>query len=533
LISKDSLKSPEYIKGALLRRMWYIALPFFVIATGAVLYCIKAPRVYLGKTLILVEPQKVPSDFVKSTVTMELADRLRTIEEQVKSRTKLEKIVNEQGLYPEIRATRTMTDAVEALSRNVGIRVNQSRSGASASFTITFETPDPAKARDVPNAVAALFIEDNLKLRESQAMGTTRFLDRELERMQAVLRDKEEQVRKFKENHVGLLPENMPSNYQILSRLQQQLDSINANLQKTEDRKVLLQMQLSRLETLDAISPPASLAPGPIAVQPAGETVEELRKQLQAMRSKYSDRHPDVIRLQASIDNLEKEPRDEPPPAGESPSAAGRGPRAHASSDLQSNDPAVQLRVIEKELATLLKEREKLTEEIARFHERIERGPEIEQKFVDIRRGYEEAYGIYQSLLDKRLQAQLSENLERAQQGEQFAILDPARAPERPFKPDTRKVLLMGFALALGGGLGLAYLREFLDPVLWTSKDLESLSGVPVLVSIPLVATRRERKKIFLKRVGAAFCLTFMATVLVYWLLVLYKKDPGAFSLPL
>ena len=199
---------------------------------------------------------------------------------------------------------------------------------------------------------------------------------------------------------------------------------------------------------------------------------------------------------------------------------------------VQREDFLSQLKLIDKQLTTLAKEKRKTSRQIAQYRQRIEEGPKIEQMFVDLRRDYTEASENYQSLLEKRLQAQLAENLERAQQGEQFRILDPAKLPEKPFKPNLLKTLAIGFMMALSCGFGLAYVWEYLDPTFQSSKELESIVDLPVLVFIPVVNTEKQRRWNILKRVGAAGVLVSMASVLFYALFVLWKMDSTALPIP-
>jgi hypothetical protein len=192
---------------------------------------------------------------------------------------------------------------------------------------------------------------------------------------------------------------------------------------------------------------------------------------------------------------------------------------------LQREDFLSQLKLIDKQLVTLAKEKKKISRQITRYHQRIENGPKIEQMFVDLRRGYQEASGSHQSLLQRKMQAELAENMERAQQAEQFRILDYARLPEKPIKPDVKKILALGFMMALACGLGLAYVREYLDPAFLTAKDLEGVAQLPVLVSVPVVNTKQERSWNLLKKTGAAGALVSMASVLIYALFHLWKME--------
>ena len=524
MIPKDGM-SPKYLKAAFVRQFWYIVLPFFLISVLAVVYCMKAPRVYKAETLILVEPQKVPQEYVSSTVTIDLDARLRTIQQQVKSRTNLEKIIREHNLYPDIRAARTMTDAVEAFRKNIEITVVRwsGRSGG-GSFEIAFMNSDPVKARDVTNAIANLYIDHNLKLREAQAAGTTGFLDRELKRVKEVLRHKEEQVRQFKEKYFGMLPEQMENNYRILAQLQQQIDSVNTTIQQIEDRKVVLQAQLGRIETARTSTVRAVGQDEAPAADQAPLTFEELRQELQSLKSRYSDKHPDVLRLAGRLAKLEK-PQDATVPDTDTKVASIQPPTSEAQRLMhaQRQDLVSQLELVDREIATLAKEKKKVSSQIAQYQQRIEEAPRIEQMFVDLDRGYSQASRNYQALLEKKMQAQLAENLERAQQGEQFRVLDIAKLPEKSFKPDIIKVLALGFAIALACSFGLAYIREHLDRTFQTSKELESLAKLPVLVSVPVVNTKQELRWNLLKKAGAAGALVSMASVLFYALFLLWK----------
>jgi len=523
--------SLEYLKDAFLRRLWYIALPFFVISIATVVYLIRAPRIYRSVTLILVQPQEIPDDYVRSTVSTDARSRLTTLREQVMSRPRLEQIINKYDLYPKIRSTSTVYDAVQVMRKNIQLEVNEPsspRDRSPASFQISFEGSVPAKVRDVTADIANLFIEDDLRLREQQAVGTSKFLDRELERMKERLRKKEELVRQFKEKYMGLLPEQMETNYRILSQLQQQLDSLNESLQQTEDRKVLLQSQLSRIEAIQSDVPSEDRSQGSISSRDEVDlSLDELRQRLEVFKSRYSEKHPDVARLAAIIALRENEEA--------SVHASDRIEKTEAQQLLlaQREDFSTQLQLVRKEIRNLRQEKKETSREIYEYKGRIEEGPKIEQLLVDLRRGYEEASANYQSLLEKRLQAELAENLERTQKGEQFRILEPAHLPEMPVKPEILKNLMLGFVLALFSGLSLAYLREYQDPTFWSSKDMRGFIDVPVLVSIPVVFTRRELRWNSIKRMGTVGTLVSMGSALSYALFVLWRMDPSAFPIPL
>jgi polysaccharide chain length determinant protein (PEP-CTERM system associated) len=531
MIPKDDLDF-EYVKEALRRRFWYIVVPFFLVSTATVFYCIKAPRIYKSTTLLLVQAQEVPQDYVRSIVTSDTRSRLNTLREQVMSRPRLEEIIKTHELYPKLLAKQTIYDAIETMREHITVTTKnpEEYARAPAAFEISYEGEGAGKVKNVTAALADLFIGDNLKLRETQAAGTSKFLDRELERVRADLRKKEESVRQFKEKYSGLLPEQMESNYRILAQLQQHLDTINASMQQTEDRKVLLRTQIG---TLDSIQSGAEGQEGDgvaLGWDQNAATIHKLRQELESLRARYTDSHPDVLRLTATIANLEQEQKAQAAPPGgveAGPSTTGGGENMMS---LHRDDLLGQLSLIDKQLVALTNEKKEIQSEIGQYRKRIESGPKIEQLLVDLRRGYAEANESYQSLLQKKLQAELSENLERTQKGEQFVILESANLPQKPFKPDVLKLLSMGLMLALGSGLGLAFLLEYLDSSFRRSKDIENIAEIPVLVAIPIVSTARELRWKVVKKVGAIGALLSMTSVLLYALFTLWKVEPTAFQ---
>jgi len=528
VIPKDGL-NPQYFLAAFRRRFWYVVIPVFLASMATVIYCIMAPRLYQSNSLILIQPQEVPTDYVKPTVTSDIQFRLDAITDEIMSRSNLEEIIKRFDLFQEERTTATLTEAIEEMREKIKVNLKKSRRrGSLTSFEVSFEYDDAKKAKEVTAALTALFLDHNFRLRQEQAVGTSKFLERELTKMKEELRQWEDKVRQFKEKYVGLLPEQMENSYRILSQLQQQLDSLNSVLQKTEDRKIMLQSRLSRLESLQDESAVSGMSGIGSADNQRPQNLEELRRQLQTLRSRYSDRHPDVIRLAGTIAKMEREQEaNTQTTASETPEDSHVNARQSGGFvDVQYEELSVELKMIDKEIISLRQEIEETNNEIEKYRHRIETGPKIEAMFVDLRRGYEQASSNYQSLLQKKLQADLAENLERTQKGEQFKILDPANLPREPFKPDIPKLLAMGFIIALACGFGMAFLREYLDPTFWSRKELESALEVPVLVSIPVILTHRERRRKKLKLAATVCVLLAMSSTLLYALFVLWRKNP-------
>jgi len=509
MIFKDGFDT-QYIMDVLRRRLWYLLLPFFIISLATVVYCIKAPKTYKSSTLVLIQPQEVPTDYVRPLVTSDARSRLSILSQQVMSRPNVEGLIKKYNLYPEVQKSTTMYDAVEAMRSNISVNIRAKGTGDSpASFEVSYVGADPVKVKDVAAAIADLFIDYNLKVREEQTEGTVKFIERELARVREKLREKEELVRQFKTKYIGILPENMENNYRILQQLQQQMASLNDTLQQIENRKLVLRTQWGKTETLQVDSQ-------------IPLTLDQLREQIKDLRSRYTERHPDVVRLATVIARMEQEHKEGHAAVSASLPGQGEVPQMMPG---QPEYLLSQLDMLDGEMEKYREERRKLGSAIEEYRRRLENGPKLEQMYVDLRRDYEQVDGSYQALLQRKLQAEMAENLERTQKGEQFRILEPANLPEKPFKPNIPKVLFVGFALALACSFGITFFREHLDKAFWDKKELESFLQLPVLASIPAIHTGKNRSWGMFKRGFAVSMLVCLVSALFYALLVLWTKN--------
>ena len=212
-----------------LRRRWYIIVPLILALGISAGFYKSLPKVYKASTLILVQPQKVPEAYVRSTVTEGMGDRLTTISQEILSRTRLEKVIQEFNLYSELKMKTPMEEIIEMMRKTIEVKV-QGGGSIQNSFTVSFMGSEPKTVMMVTNKLAFMFIEENLKVRESRAEGTANFLDRELHLMEEELKKKEQEVRYYKERNLGQLPQQMEANLRTLERLQQQLKSTSESI---------------------------------------------------------------------------------------------------------------------------------------------------------------------------------------------------------------------------------------------------------------------------------------------------------------
>ena len=177
----------------------------------------------------------------------------------------------------------------------------------------------------------------------------------------------------------------------------------------------------------------------------------------------------------------------------------------------------LQIVSVNDDISRNKKESERIQKEIAVFQQKVDVAPRREQELIALTRDYDNLKNSYNELLKKRLEANISQNLEQRQKGEQFQVLDPANLPGRPFMPDRKKVFLIAFVIASAIGFGGAVGLEMMDQTLRGVKDFQHFFNVKVFASIPDVDNGAIARQQALRR-GAIVggFLIFIATVTVF-----------------
>jgi len=475
----DTFQIDYYLELAVKRR-WLLIIPFCIAMLAGIYLAFVLPKIYQANTLILVRPQRVPTDYVRSIVSTDIDQRINTIRQQILSRTNLERVIEKFKLFsgPD-HAEMFMEDKISSIRKKIDVQVTRSgrRTGADA-FSVSYRGSDPQTVMNVANTLANFFIDENLKVREAQAIGTSGFLDDQLAVIRVRLEEAEKQSSEYRKKYMGELPDQLDTNLRVLDRMQLQLNERQASLQEAKNRLVLLDNQIEAAQNLQA-----SGVGGPSDTgQPV--TLAQLRQQLADLKASYTDRHPDVIRLKRQIKDSEAKFA-----ANESDSGAAQKEQSGSSAPLTQNqflaDQIQQRNATYLDIKDLKSEVAKIGQQIKEYQRRVEVTPKREEELLSLNRDYDNIKESYNSLLNRKLEADIAVNMEKKQKGEQFRIVDHARLPQKPVSPDLKKLIILALAAGLGLGGGLIFLLDYLDSSLKRPDDIEADLGIPVLATIP------------------------------------------------
>src|SRR4051812_48915935 len=505
---------PEDVLLILRRRIWLLLVPFAVVSAGVAAWAYKLPDQFRSETVILVVPQRVPESYVRSTVTTRIEDRLQSITQQILSRTRLERIIQDFNLYPEERKAAIMEDVVDRMRGNINVQVVKGDA-----FRVSFISDEARTAMRVTERLASLFIEESLRDREVLAEGTNQFLEAQLEDARRRLVDHEKKLEEYRRQYAGQLPTQVESNLQVLQNLQTQVQSLAESINRDSERRLILERTIADLEQQEEAAAAGLAGPGDEKPGPA-QQLAAAKTALAAMQTRLKADHPDVKKMAGIVRDLEKKADADAATADTTapvtaPVSAGTTARGRRLADAR-----LEMELLDRQLSKKQSTEVAIRKQISAYQLRVEVVPTRESEMTELMRDYQTLQGQYTSLLSKKEDSKISANLERRQIGEQFKLLDPARLPEKPFSPDRGRLNIMGMVGGVGIGLLLIGLLEYRDNSFKTDHEIMRVLSLPVLAVVPLMQSAVEKRWAFRKHIlVTAACAT---TVVAGLAVVLY-----------
>lgn len=470
--------------GNICRRKWLVLGSVVAGVAIAATLCVVLPRSYRSNTLILIENQKIPEDYVKGIGGASVEQRLTMIQQQVMSRTILSQILGEYDLYGRQVEREGLESAIETLRKMIKVETVGTLGALGKSVeavTISFAHEDPTIAMKVTAKLASLFIEENVKVREQLVTGVSVFLEQELFEAKKALETQEDAISKYKTKHMGQLPEQMEANLRALDRLQGELTATDDLLHGQADRlsrveKSIKEYEASGSTSTDSDNPRSANT----VIDPLAARLHELERRLTSLRAEWKETYPDIADTKQEMEAVKAQLAEKY--SAQTSDKEGESPKVY---DPYLRELLKQRNELRTELSAIKDRRTRLVDQIKDIERRVEQIPSREQELMILVRDYENRKKNYQALLDKRLNAHVAENLEKRQQGEQFRVLDPANIPQKPEKPNRIVIMIVGLIGGCGLGVGLAVGLDLLNPTFRRREEVEIMPGIQVLATIP------------------------------------------------
>jgi uncharacterized protein involved in exopolysaccharide biosynthesis len=534
------------------RKKSFITIFSLIFLTGLGIAIALHPM-YKSEAMITVNAQEIPENYVQSTLNEYVEARIEKINQQVLSRPRLQKVVQDLNLFSEEINQANIYEIIEKFRENINLEMiiseMQSKPGGknlsfTVAFNLSYEGKDPTTVQRVADKLANLYVEEDTKRKQRVVSATKDFLEVELERLKANIDLQEKKISEFKNKHLRELPSNINSNIQRVTRFERELEVADMQIRSLNEKKLFLESQLATVEPLS----PIVIEGDKIATNPS-QRLKELNIQLTKLKSIYSDRHPDIKKIKREIKELETQVQnsdmsiekikrqrqlendlvslesklgsDHPDVKEIKREIAVLEKEINNSmtetaklkiSEEKPDNPAyislmTQLNAINLEIQAIQEDKKNIIQSIEKYQRIIQKAPNLEKELNSLTRDYEASKGKYEEILNELMAAQVAKEIEGTQQGERFVIASPANLPTKPYKPNRLVIILVGLIIAIGASFIFSAFQESIDDTIKTAEQIQQITDVPVLTSISYIASAREKRTRWLKRIT---CLLFM-----------------------
>ena len=510
MAAAGSLNSQD-ILSILLKHRWKLALPVFVLCIATIIISVMLPPVYRSEATILIESPKIPQDLIRSTVNTVTNERIEYITQRVLTGPRVLSVIDKYNLYDSkgISAAQAIAEfrsnvEIQQVSASVGRRQT-----TTISFSVSFSDSDPQTAQDVANELITMFLDENLKSRSEIAEQTTSFLAEEAEKIRLTITNLEQSIAEFKQENSARMPEVANMNLQLMQRYEAQHQKAFLDMQEAEAALALLVRQQAQYQNTSAGAPSGLL---------------QLKQQYNEFLLRNTDQHPDALRMQRQIEDMERQQL-------ALLNAAANTPKSQLAPDADPEllkDPGyaslvAAIETSKRKLRFHQNTRSRIGQQLKELEARIIEAPVVEQEYIDLQRDLANLEEKYQEIRNKELEAQISQNLEQDQKGERFRLLEGAALPTAPESPNRMLLLISGLIASVGAGFALVIVAEFLEPGIRAHNTFAEILNAPALLTIPVFDDDLQAQPISGKQfANPAFLLVVASCLLIVGMAIIH-----------
>ncbi|MBA3246780.1 MAG: hypothetical protein H0T63_01700 [Pyrinomonadaceae bacterium] len=495
-------RTPGEYAQILWNRKWFIVLPTIAVFFAVAIVVWRLPNVYQSTTLLTVRPATIPEGIVPQLSNDDLSIRINNIGQKVVSRSALEPRILTYDLYRAERDSGWPMDLlVERMREDISIAISTSRNDITNGFTISFRAARPDVAQRVASDLAGMYISEAISQSSKNTGATKELIDREAQEAKLQLDEIGQRRMQFLMEHADTLPTTGDTLLGQATNLHQQQTALITEIARHRDQRAIWSNQYGDIKRQleQDIAEAAKNVTDPKTTSEWRDLATrevQLETALEQQRQYLKEKNPDVIVNNNLLAKIKKEKEALLADRDEKIAAEKKRLTERADNDPRIKNVEYNLKFSEQELGRQQQQLATTNAQIATLNERLNGMPSTDVGLQQIDREYQIVKQNYDMLLDKKRTVDLSDTVERNQQGESIQVLDPASLPSQPIAPKRPFLLLLG--LTAGFGLGLLLAAAFEVPRLLTvqsAADARHYTSLPVLVTLPALLTSREERR--------------------------------------
>jgi polysaccharide chain length determinant protein (PEP-CTERM system associated) len=469
------------------------------------------PKKYEAKSVIFIE-RNVIEDLVKGiAITPSMHARIKVLRDTMLSRSLVLDVLRKLDLDSQAKDNAELEEMIMKFQEKTNIKVRSNNN----LVTVSFVNKDPVLARDYINNLVNMYVEKNIFAKRKEAYDATRFLKEQVAFFKEKMDKGEEAIIKFRQNQGIYIAMDERSVINEIKDYQKEIEKLK--IRKNE-----------LTATLDSIKKQLkNEKPFTVTVFSTKEiegTIESLENRLMQLLTRYTENYPEVIKLRAQIEALKKQHKAEP---------AGRS-KGSTESEISTANPVYQqlkqkMMEIDAEINALNAKEKHLQRLIAEKEEELRHIPESKKKLADLEQERDSYKNVYEKLLERLGQSEVSKQMEIEDKATTFRIIEPAVLPTIPVSPNRKLLIFAGIAIGFLSGFGLVFLLDYTDSSVRTLDTLKTF-GLPVLAIIPTIQSpddlvRKRRKDILLYSITGLYMLCILGVLAMELLGLPYVEE--------
>lgn len=467
------------------RYRWSALLVAWIVALIGWVIVLALPNQYSARAVVYADTSSVMKPLLKGLAPETNADdELDVMSRVLLSRNNLLSVIRKTDMDLGVTTAKQKEDLVRSLAAAIVVKGGASKKSwgrRSNIYEISYTSTSPQQVYQVVSNLLNTMIEDTLNSSRTDTVSAQKFLNNQLNKYGQRLSLAEQKLAEFKKINIGFMPDEKGGYYSRMQRAQDKVQSTGSDLKLARQRYLELKKQIN--------------GENPMLDSGAYQSVyllklKKYQNQLANLRDQYTEQYPDVVAMNAKIEEL-KAGRSALQPDSANDNAMAEFNPVYQEIKMALSKASVEVQILKTKLVDQKNYVKKLKGSIDLI-------PEVEAKLAKLTRNYEVTKVRYSALAERLESARLAQSAGQSTSDVTFRIIEPPVVPLEPSGPKRLLLLAVVLLLALGAGLGWGFLRFILQPTFFNLKQLAKVTGLPLLGTVSLyVSTTHKRSRRF------------------------------------
>jgi len=496
-----------------IRRYWQIVIRRRYLFIAVSLFCLSVivwgsyimPKIYEAKSTVFIERNVIKNLVRGMVVTPSIEERLRVLTYAMMSRSTLLKVINAMDLDIKAKNQASMESIVKDFQDNTKIMVK-----GNDLFVVSYRGENPKTVRDYVNTLVSEYIEENTGSKRQEAFGATKFLSDQIDFYKKKIEEAEERLMSFRREKGLTLATDERTLVSSIKQNKDEMENTEVKIKELEAKKAKMKQQLSGEEPFTIAIIDKEKGDG----SSLSARLKMLEQKIPMLLTRYTENYPEVIKTRAEIETIKKQIE-----ARKQSQGAENASEGDLSSGTSMMNPLYQqlkeeLFRSDSEIDSLKAKQATLNSRLKKSESEMQNIPKEKKDLADFERDRNTYQKIYEQLLSRLGQSEVSEQMEVQDKGTTFRVVDPAILPTRPVSPNRVLLILIGIVAGAAAGLGAVLLSDYLDSSIRDIDTLKSQLGLQVLAVIPKITTDDDiKKEQILDRRVYAISITYLTII--------------------